>query len=91
MTAARVSVDTGVGLHARPAAVLVAAARAHACTLTIEYNGKVADAKSILQVLGLGVEDHETVTVRADGEGEDAALAAMIALFARRLRPEAEA
>jgi phosphotransferase system HPr (HPr) family protein len=88
MTSARVSVNTGVGLHARPAAALVVAARAHPCSLTVEYNGKVADAKSILQVLGLGVEDHETVTVRADGEGEDAALAAIIALFTRGLRPE---
>jgi phosphotransferase system HPr (HPr) family protein len=85
MTSAHVSVNAGVGLHARPAAALVAAARAHACKLTVEYNGKVADAKGILQVLGLGVEDRETVTVRADGKGEDTALAVMIALFRRGL------
>ncbi len=88
---AQVSVDTGVGLHARPAAVLVAAARTYACRLTVEYTGKVADAKSIIQVLGLGVRDHETVTVRADGDGEEAALAALVKLFERGLRPPQEA
>jgi phosphocarrier protein HPr len=88
MMSAQVSVNTGVGLHARPAAVLVAAARTYPCELTVEHDGKVADAKSILQLLGLGVEDHETVTVRADGDGEAAALAAMVALFDRGLRPE---
>jgi phosphocarrier protein HPr len=88
MTSAQVTVNTGVGLHARPAAVLVAAARTYACKVTVEYHGKVADAKSILQVLGLGVQDRETVTVRADGEGEQAVLAAMMALFARNLQAE---
>jgi len=81
-----VTVETGVGLHARPAALLVAEARKHPCRLTVEHNGKVADAKSILQVLTLGVQDRETVTIRADGDGEDAALSALNGLFAHGFR-----
>jgi phosphotransferase system HPr (HPr) family protein len=85
MTSAEVVVHTGVGLHARPAAALVAAARPHACRVTVEYNGRVADAKSIIQVLGLGVPDQATVVLSADGDGEAAALATLVTLFAQGL------
>ncbi|HXX38707.1 MAG TPA: HPr family phosphocarrier protein [bacterium] len=85
MTAKEVLVRTGVGLHARPAAILVAAARPYACRVMIEYNGRVVDAKSITQVLGLGVPDQATVILRTDGEREEEVLAALAALFERGL------
>jgi phosphocarrier protein len=89
MTSAEVVVRTGVGLHARPAATLVAAARPYACRVTVEYNGRVADAKSIIQVLGLGVPDHATLVLRTDGDGEATALAALVTLFGQGLHPAA--
>lgn len=81
MAEARVTVKTGVGLHARPAAELVREASRHSCRLTVEYGGRTADAKSILQILALGVKDGEELVVRAEGEGEDAAIKAVLALF----------
>jgi phosphocarrier protein HPr len=87
MQSAQMTVETGVGLHARPAALLVGEARKYPCRLTVEHNGNVADAKSILQILGLGVRDHETVTIRADGDGEETALSALHELFLHRFRP----
>lgn len=86
MVEARVVVRTGVGLHARPAALLVQQASKHACRVSIEYGGKRADAKSILQVLALGVKDGEEVVIRAEGEGEPDALAALVQLFAEGLK-----
>lgn len=83
---ARVVVRTGVGLHARPAAVLVQEAAKHPCRLTIEYGGRKADAKSILQVLAMGVRDGEELVIRAEGEGESEALAALLNLFAKGLK-----
>ncbi len=56
----------------------VAAGAAKALT---ETAGRTADAKSILQVLTLGVRDGAEIIVRAEGEGEDAALRAITALF----------
>lgn len=85
MVEARVVVRTGVGLHARPAALLVQEAVKHPCRVSIEYGGKRADAKSILQVLALGVKDGEEVVLRAEGEGESEALAALVHLFAEGL------
>jgi len=81
MREARVTVNTGVGLHARPAAVLVQAAKKFACSVMIEYEGQTVDARSILQVLSLGVKDGRQITLRTDGEGEAEALAALVALF----------
>jgi len=88
VTSADIVVRTGVGLHARPAAALVAAAREFSCTLTVTYNGKVADAKSIIQILALGVEDDARVTLRADGDGEGAAIQAMVRLAQQGFRPD---
>jgi phosphocarrier protein len=39
--------------------------------VTVAKKGKEADAKSILSVLGLGIERNDTVTVAADGDGAD--------------------
>ena len=86
MVDARVVVRTGVGLHARPAAVLVQQASKHPCRVSIEYAGKRADAKSILQVLALGVKDEEELVIRAEGEGEAEALAVLVDLFAKGLK-----
>jgi phosphotransferase system HPr (HPr) family protein len=82
MTEARVVIRTGVGLHARPAAMLVQAAAACRCKLTLEYAGKKADARSILQVLALGVKDGEEVLIRGEGDGDEAAVASLAGLFA---------
>jgi len=86
MVEARVVVRTGVGLHARPAALLVQEAVKHPCRVTIEYGGKKADAKSILQVLAMGVRDSEELVIRAEGEGESEALAALVNLFVEGLK-----
>jgi len=75
----RIKVRTGVGLHARPAARLVAEAAKHSCRVTVEYGGRVADAKSILQVLALGVKDGEEILVRVEGDGDAEVLEALAA------------
>ncbi len=60
-----------VGLHARPASLFVQKAKKFKCSLRVSYGGREVDAKSILSVLTLGVNEGARVTLRA--EGEDAA------------------
>ncbi|MCL6516474.1 HPr family phosphocarrier protein [Alicyclobacillus sp.] len=69
------------GLHARPAALLVQEAGKHPCNLWIRKGDKEVDAKSILGVMSLAVGSGETITVRADGQGEEAALKAVVDLI----------
>ena len=55
-----------LGVHARPAGLLVKLAKQYTSAITIEKNGKVADARKMFAVMGLGVKNGDTITVSAD-------------------------
>jgi len=75
MAERRVVVASGVGLHARPAALFVKAAGATGLPVTIAKEGTApADARSILSVLSLDVRGGEEVVLTADGDGAEIAL-----------------
>ncbi|WP_109107589.1 phosphoenolpyruvate--protein phosphotransferase [Azospirillum sp. TSO35-2] len=57
------------GLHARPAAALVAAAKAHPGAVTILCRGRSVNAKSVVALMGLGTVLGDELTVRAAGPG----------------------
>ena len=65
------------GIHARPAGVLVKEAGRFKSDITIEKDGKKADAKRIFAVMGLGVKSGETITVNIEGEDEDKAASSL--------------
>lgn len=67
----------GVALHARPAALFVRTAMRFKAKIIVAANGRQADAKSILSVLGLGATAGTELRVRADGEDATAALDAL--------------
>lgn len=69
------------GLHARPAALLVQTASKQSCKIWIRKGDKEVDAKSILGVMSLAVGAGETITLKADGAGEEAALKALVELI----------
>lgn len=61
------------GLHARQAGLLVSQANEYHCTITLKYGNRTADAKKILNTIGLGVKKGQKVTVLLDGEEEEKA------------------
>lgn len=63
------------GIHARPAGAFVKAAAAFTCSVTIAKGDKEVDAKRIFGVMGLGAKCGEEITIKADGENEEAAIA----------------
>jgi phosphocarrier protein len=63
-----------VGLHARPAAVLVQAANKFKSEIKLEKDVNEVSAKSILGVLSLGAEKGTVVVVTANGVDEEEAL-----------------
>ena len=68
------------GLHARPAAKFVKIAGRYPCAITMRNlsNGKgPSNAKSIVSVLALGIEQGARVLLRAEGEQADEALLAL--------------
>ncbi|GMA63858.1 HPr family phosphocarrier protein [Alicyclobacillus fastidiosus] len=74
-------IQNPTGIHARPAAMLVNKAQAFASKITLEKDGKQADAKSILGVMAMAVNQGSTVTIRAEGSDADQAVAELAAFL----------
>ena len=70
------------GLHARPAARFVQAASRFASRIVIRKDGREADAKSLIALLGLTIRPSSAITLAADGPDADEALAALAAELA---------
>ena len=85
MSALELTVNNEVGLHARPASLFVREASNFSnCDITIQNittNGPVANAKSILRVLTLGVMQGHRIRVEANGNQAEEALSALRVLI----------
>lgn len=75
---ASVKVQHAGGLHARPSALVQNTAKRFNATIQISLNGQRANAKSVVALLGLGVEQDDEVGVEAQGPDAQAALAAVV-------------
>lgn len=62
-----------LGVHARPAGLLVKLAKKYASKVTIEIDGKTCDMRKLMAVMGLGIKQGETITVTVEGEDETVA------------------
>jgi phosphotransferase system HPr (HPr) family protein len=78
-----VRLPDGVDLHARPAGALIRAAAQYTASITLTTGSKTADAKSILQVLGLGATGGTEITVATAGADASDALDAVAELLER--------
>lgn len=63
------------GLEARPVAVFVQVASQYESTIYVEVDDKKVNAKSIMGMMSLGLDNGETLTVVADGSDESVAVA----------------
>jgi phosphocarrier protein len=86
MSSRKVVIGSPVGLHARPAKLLVELAGRLPVPVKIGRDeSQLVDAGSILGVMALGVRGGEEVLLTAEGEGADEALAEVAELLARDL------
>lgn len=80
------TVQDANGVHARPAGLLVKAAKALDSTITLENAaGKSAVATKLMAVMGLGIKQGDTVTVTVEGGDEEASAAAMEEILQQRI------
>lgn len=68
------------GIHARPSHSIVTAAQRFQSKVELEYEGRRADARSILAIMTLGAPCGATVTVKTHGPDAELALAAILDL-----------
>ena len=66
-----------IGIHARPAGMLAKEAKGFSSKITLEAHGKSAEVPKLMAVMSLGVKNGAEVTVKAEGDDEDAAIAKM--------------
>lgn len=77
MKSLELTVENPVGLHARPATLFVKVAQKHQAEITVSYDGKTVNAKSLLSLLTLGVHRGGVILVAAEGSDEEDALTAL--------------
>jgi len=69
------SIDFKIGIHGRPAALLIQKIKEYKdVDVTIQKNGKSANAKSLMGLLSLGINQGSKITVTACGENEETVL-----------------
>lgn len=66
-----------LGIHARPAGLIVKMAAGFKSAITIDNGAKKADAKRIMAVMSMGIKQGQEILVTVDGEDEETAAAAI--------------
>jgi len=82
MASADVLVINKLGLHARASAKLTQVASGFKCEVWLSRNGRRVNAKSIMGVMMLAAGKGASISIEALGDDADAALAALLKLFA---------
>ena len=75
------TVKDELGIHARPAGMLVKEVKNFKSKVTLEKDGKVIDAARLMAVMSMGVKKDQTVTITVEGTDEDAAYDALKSFF----------
>lgn len=89
MVERQATIASRVGLHARPAKLFIETVKRQPVPVTIELGDSgPLDASSILTIMSLGATNGDVVTLRAEGEGADEALAELAGLLETDLDAE---
>lgn len=74
-----------LGIHARPAGMLVKEAAKFQADIKVIKGEKTADAKRLFGIMGLAAKKGEELTITAEGADEAEAIAAMEAFLKENL------
>ena len=75
------TVTDPLGIHARPAGILVKEAKKFSSKITVFKGEKSCDMRKLLQLMGLAVKQGDTINVQVEGDDEDACAAAIEAFL----------
>ncbi|HIW21968.1 MAG TPA: HPr family phosphocarrier protein [Candidatus Dorea intestinavium] len=74
-----------LGIHARPAGLLVKEAKKFESSIKITVGEKTVDAKGIMGVMQLAAKQGDEITLSVEGADEDAAMASIEAFLKNNL------
>lgn len=78
MVSKKVAIINPTGLHLRPAGIFCNRAMDFDSEITVRKGNTIANAKSVLSVLGASVKKGDEIELICDGRDEKEALAAMV-------------
>jgi phosphocarrier protein len=82
MVTANAKVRNGYGIHCRPSAIIVKESQTYSGTITVDTDdGRNADAKNMLAVIGLGLTCGDELRIAVSGPDEQAVCAKLKKLF----------
>ncbi|MGL4616796.1 MAG: HPr family phosphocarrier protein [Mycoplasmoidaceae bacterium] len=67
-----------IGIHARPASVIVNAASKFVSKIEFKHDGKLANAKSIINLMALGVKKDAEIEIIIDGSDDEEAMKTLV-------------
>lgn len=79
------TIKDSVGIHARPAGMLVKKAGEFQSVVTIKKGEKTADARRLFAIMGLAAKQGDSITVVVEGADEQAAAEALQAFLEANL------
>lgn len=85
MISRSVTIQNSHGLHARPATFFIQKANSYKSSIWVEKEDCRVNAKSLLGVLSLGIVKGTTITLIADGQDENEAVAGLVELIEKGL------
>lgn len=74
-----------VGIHARPAGVLVKEIKKYASTVTVNKGEKSVNALKLMALMGMGIKQGDTIRVDVEGADEENAAAEIEAFLKANL------
>ncbi len=66
------------GIHARPAGMLVKLLKEYQSSVTVFKGDKNVDMKKLLALMGMGIKQGDTITVKVDGADEEQCAAELL-------------
>ncbi|MEG2421119.1 MAG: HPr family phosphocarrier protein [Oscillospiraceae bacterium] len=85
MVSESVTVVNKMGFHMRPASLFVQEMSRFRSSITLDYNGRIIDGKSIMNVMASCIKCGTELVVRCDGPDEGEMLQAAVALVNNKL------
>ena len=79
------TISDPLGIHARPAGLLAKEAKKFSSVCTITKDGQTKKLTQLMMLMSMGVKQGDTVTVTAEGEDEEVAIAALQFFFESHL------
>lgn len=83
-----ITITNKLGLHARPAAILVKTSAKFSSSFTIVKNGVSVNGKSIMSVMALAAEPGSKMNLQTDGPDEQEAMDAIVSLFENKFEED---